>query len=55
MNESRELFENLAMIIKAVLYLFEAPAPDPNAPKPEGSTMSPFPGEPLVVRAWYNL
>lgn len=41
----------MAMIIKAVLYLFEAPAPDPNAPKPEGSTMSPFPGEPLVVRA----
>uniref|UniRef100_K1REL9 Disco-interacting protein 2-like protein C n=1 Tax=Magallana gigas TaxID=29159 RepID=K1REL9_MAGGI len=27
----------------------ETPAPDPNAPKPEGSTMSPFPGEPLVI------
>ncbi|XP_069108520.1 disco-interacting protein 2 homolog C-like isoform X4 [Argopecten irradians] len=27
----------------------EAPQPDPNAPKPEGSTLTPVPGEQLVV------
>jgi len=29
--------------------ILTAPQPDPNAPKPEGGTLTPVPGEPLVV------
>lgn len=32
-----------------------APAPDPNAPKPEGPVMTPVAGEPLIVRIFRKM
>ena len=37
-------------IILCRICLFLAPPTDPNAPKPEGSTLSPVAGDQLVVR-----
>jgi hypothetical protein len=40
----------MSLFLMSLISFFTAPTPDPNAPKPEGSIMSPFPGEQLVVK-----